>query len=137
MIDSKKYYDDRMYLMHICKCRTLEQEGLEVTTLYHEDAPKGFHWAVAIFENAELYRIYDVVHHSNEKEANQFFVFNAPMVPRVSLGAMQPEEKIDFAEYSSWVTENKLDEYNYLTVFGLTEKGSNPSENLYRELSKR
>lgn len=134
-MNNNTYYDDRIYLMYVCKCVVTHEENMEITNLYHEEAAEGFNWAVAIRENSARYKILDVIHLQNEDEARDFFRLNAPMTPRVSLGGDQPKEQIDYTDYKQWLEDNNLEEYNYRKVFSPDAIGKNPRERLYKQLS--
>jgi hypothetical protein len=108
------YNDDRMFVLHICRC-TVERraDGTTATTVYHDAAPPDSRWCLVTYRNTPTYAAYRVDHFDSLALAQEYLVQVEPTVPRLSLGGESPAEPLPYQEWVAWKAANGLKEYDH------------------------
>ncbi len=126
----QEYYDDRISVLHLCAATVKpNEEGLIVTTIYHDQPPDDHIWCVAFYRNFANYPLYSVTHFSKKEDAITYVKEIEPWTPLVSLNGNEPLHPVSYEEYLSWKEKNNFKEYNFKTVC-LLPGGTNGVEHI-------
>jgi hypothetical protein len=123
------YNDDRMFVLYLCKCTISENDEFIVTTIHHNETPRGAIWSVITFRNNERYTAVKGSHFESKEEAEAFTREIEPQTPLVSLNGSPPLEPLSYQEFLSWKERNNFEEYDYKKMF--LPDTVNATENLY------
>jgi len=124
------YNDDRMYLLCVCRCTVKEEDGVIVTTIYHDNPPLHHEWCVATFKNTIRAPSTRVDHFNTEYDAIEYMKKVEPGTPLVSLSGCSPNPTIQYDQYMQWKEENNLRAYNYKDYY--MEGGHNHTEKIFQ-----
>ena len=123
----ERYRDDRMFVLHCCKCTVAElPEGAVETTIYHEEAPPDHGWCVATYRNTGRCPIYRVDPFESASGARRHIEGVEPQTPLVSLGGRSPIVPLSYPQFVAWKNDNGLKDYDYAAMY--TPGGSNARE---------
>jgi hypothetical protein len=118
------YYDDRLFLMHLC-LGTIEIEGdLVTTTIYHENAPPDSQWCLVTYRNCERYPASGVLHFETKDDALAYVDAIEPTTPLISEDGAS--SRMSRVAYAAWKRDEKLAGYDYRKCY--LAGGSNPKE---------
>jgi hypothetical protein len=122
--NGKLYYDDRLFLVHLC-LGTVDTDGdLVTTTIYHENAPPDAKWCLVAYRNYETFPAFSVLHFRTKDDAMAYRLLFEPSTPLISRGGKPAE--IPYDEYVNWKTDQNLQEYDYRKCY--QPGGANPKE---------
>jgi hypothetical protein len=125
--DGETYFDDRMFVLHVCKCTVaaLDAQTLE-TRIFHEEAPPDHQWCLVTYKNTTGYPAVRADHFGSLEDARAYMEGVEPTVPRVSLQGRSPRTPLPFGKYADWKTKNGLKDYDYKQAY--LPGGENPQE---------
>lgn len=125
--NGETYQDDRMFVLHLCKCTVanLEDDVLE-TKIYHEKSPDKHYWCLVTYRNVPKYPAIRVDHFDSLEAARDYMQRVEPTVPLISLGGNSPKTPLPYDQFVEWKTKNQLNEYDYKKMY--TEGDTNPIE---------
>src|SRR5690348_11109992 len=127
--EGEVYRDDRMFVIHLCKAVVSDiDEDTFQTTVYHEQDPEEFVWCLITYRNTDRYPVYRVDHFDSIESARAYLEYFEPRVPLISLGGKSPETPMPYSRFAEWKRVNRLEEYDYRTVF--RPGGRNPRESV-------
>lgn len=97
------YYDDRLYVLYVCKCTVspVDDDMLE-TIIHHESAPANHRWCIATYRNVKGYSLVRVDHFDSYDEARLYLEKTEPTVPLASLNGSPPASPMPYPEFSEW-----------------------------------
>lgn len=125
--EGNEYFDDRMFVFHICKCVVEEAEnGLTATTVFHENPPSNSRFCLVTYRNVARYPAFRVDDFDSESAAREYLEHIEPTTPRVSLGGRSPAIPMTYSDWQAWKEENACNEYDYSKMF--LPGGRNPKE---------
>lgn len=109
--NGKNYYDDRLFLLHLC-LGTFEVEGNVVTTtIYHENPPPDAKWCLVTYRNCDNYPAFNVLHFETKEDAVIYMESVEPTTPLVSNGGQS--SGLSRESYLKWKTDAGLQSYDY------------------------
>ena len=120
------YFDDRMFLVHICRCTAVLKRDATETTIYHDNVPAEAKWCVVTYRNTVKYPAVQVDHFETREQAQAYVERIEPTVPVVSLGGVAPEGPIPYSMFVAWKAAAGLKDYDYKTAF--SGEGTNNRE---------
>jgi hypothetical protein len=125
------YFDDRLFVLYLCKA-TLEtqDDGVVVTTIYHEQAPTVHVWCVVTYRNCDRYPMFSIRHFATSDSAVAYLQQVEPETPLISLHGSSPTKPVSYQEYCAWKTKNNLGEYDFSKLF--TPGGTNAREAIFQ-----
>ena len=129
------YNDDRLFILHVCKCTIVKSNDITSTTIYHEEAPKDHSWCVVTFWNDLRYKANRVDHFDTENEANEYATQVEPQTPLISLDGKSPNPYPTSEQYLDWKATNNMQEYDYKKMFRLGSE--NPRETIRMKSHKK
>lgn len=125
--EGETYHDDRMFLIHLCKCTVAASGGgTFTTTIYHEKAPADYRWCLVTYRNVARYPPFRADDFDSLEAAREYMERIEPTVPRISLGGQSPRTPLPYQEWVEWKAENQLKDYDYKEMF--SKGGTNPRE---------
>lgn len=125
--EGETYHDDRMFVLHLCKCTVAASEDETfTTTIYHEKAPAEYKWCLATYRNIARYPASRVDDFDSLKAARAYMERVEPTVPRISLGGRSPRPPLPYNQWVEWKAKNQLNDYDYKEMF--SRGGTNPRE---------
>lgn len=128
--NGETYHDDRMFVLHVCKCTVVLKDGdMLETTIYHEDAPDSHKWCVVTYRNVKRYPAIRVDHFDSFDSACNYIKNVEPSVPLISLFGRSPGKPLPYDKFVKWKAKNHLEEYDYKKMY--LEGGFNPKEIMY------
>lgn len=114
----QSYFDDRMYVLYLCKATSTDAgEGLVETTIYHDQPPAHSVWCIATFRNCITYPLHCVNLFDLKHEALEYWRTVEPTVPLISLNGASPKTPLPYDEYMTWKKKNKFKEYDIDLVY--------------------
>jgi hypothetical protein len=117
IVDGETYNDDRMFVVHIGRCTTVERSDTIDTTIYHDTPPIDAKWCLVTFRNTPRYPAFRVDHFETREDAQRYLEEVLPAVPLVSLGGGSPRPPKSYAEYLEWERANGLANFDPLSMF--------------------
>jgi len=126
ILDGVEYHDDRMYVLHICRCKASLKGDCTETTVYHESPPPDARWCVLTYRNIRGYPGIRVDHFDTFEEAQAYQMRIEPLTPLVSLGGRTHQKPLSCQAFMNWKKTNGLEEFDYRAVY--TPGGANPKE---------
>jgi hypothetical protein len=109
--NGKDYYDDRLFLLHLC-LGTFEVEGdVVTTTIYHENPPPDATWCLVTYRNCDNYPAFNVLHFRTKDDAVIYMESVEPTTPLVSNGGQS--SGLSRESYLKWKTDAGLQSYDY------------------------
>ena len=128
------YNDDRLFVLHLCKSVThRDDDGVEATTVFHDEAPPDHKWSVITFFNIPRYRACRVDNFDTYEEANTYFRGVEPTTPRISHGGRPSNNPPSFEQYSRWKSENGLIDYDIEAVYAMAPDDAKRQETFYSQ----
>jgi hypothetical protein len=127
IFNGEKYHDDRLFVLHICKCTVsaLDDQMLE-TVIHHEDAPADHLWCLVTYRNTPGYPATRVDHFQTPDEARAYMEKTEPTVPLISLAGSSPRIPLSYDEFVAWKARNGFRDFDYHEVYA--SGGKNPKE---------
>jgi len=122
--DGHTYYDDRLFLLHLCLGTVEIDDELVTTTIYHENAPPEASWCLVTYRNCEGFPAFSVLHFENKDDAIAYRQMIDPTTPLISRGGKPAE--VSYDEYVDWKIGESLHEYDYRRCY--KPGGANPRE---------
>ncbi len=129
LFDGQNYHDDRMYILYVAKCVSVEAEDHYRTTIYHKEAPENHAWCIVTYRNSERYQAVKVDLFETEFKANEYLKEFAPRTPLVNLNGQPKKPYMTYSEYTEWTKDNGVNEYDYKSIY--PNDVNNPQENIY------
>ena len=120
------YNDDRMFVLHICKCKVTDDDDTVTTTIYHESPPDDSKWCLVTYRNTVRYPAFRVDPYDSFDEVQACMHSLEPTVPRISLGGSSPKIPLSYEEFAMWKAKNGLKDYDYKVLY--TPGGTNARE---------
>jgi hypothetical protein len=125
------YFDDRLFVLYLCPGTVeIQDDGMVVTTIYHEQAPVGHVWCVVTYRNTNRYPLHRVDIFYKKDDAINYIKKIEPETPLISLGGKSPDHPMSFEEYSRWKKENGFKDYDWKSLY--SHGGSNARENIFQ-----
>lgn len=125
------YYDDRLYVLYLCKGTVgVDSNGAVISNIYHDEPTADSHWCLVTYGNHINYPIHSVKHFETKDEALDYIKRMEPEVPLISLGGASPKQPLSYDEFVRWKKENKFKEFDYKSVY--TPGGSNNRESIFQ-----
>lgn len=125
------YFDDRLFVLYLCE-GTVEIEpgddGVVWTKIYHEKAPEDHIWCVVTYRNCDRYSLYCVDSFHKKEDAMAYLRKIEPGTPLISLNGISPSNPLSYEEYLTWKSRNKLQDYNWKSMY--SPGGTNASESI-------
>lgn len=126
-LDGDTYHDNRMFVLHLCRCIDQDlPDELVQTTIYHEESPPNHKWCVATYRNTQGYPMFRVDRFETKTEARAYIEYIEPRTPLVSLGGRSPNSPLSYEQFTAWKLRDGLKEYDYAKVY--LPGGSKPRE---------
>ena len=127
--NGQSYYDDRLYVLYLCKGTIkVEPDGDVFTTIYHEKAPKEHVWCVVTYRNMARYPLYGVDSFYKKDDAVRYMQKIEPEVPLISLGGNPPQQPISYEDFLLWKNENGFKDYDWQSLY--SSDGTNARETI-------
>lgn len=127
----QEYFDDRMFVLYLCKGKVeIKSDGFVTTTIYHEQEITDFIWCVVTYKNCLRYPLYRADSFYKKEDAIEYIKMIEPETPLISLVGKSPAQSVSYYEYLKWKNENGLKDYNWKELY--TSDGSNASERIYQ-----
>ena len=115
--NGKIYYDDRLFLLHLC-LGTFEMEGdMVTTTIYHENPPPDAKWCLVTYRNCDNYPAFNVLHFKTKEDAVIYMESVESTTPLVSNGGQSSGLSREL--YLKWKTDAGLQSYDYRRCYQL------------------
>ena len=112
------YNDDRMFVLHVCRCTvTARDDGTMVTTIHHEVDPSDSRWCLVTYRNTASYPATRVDHFDSLEDARAYLERVEPTVPRVSLAGRPPVAPLPYDQFVAWKAANDLKDYDYRQMY--------------------
>ncbi len=112
------YYDDRIFVLYLCKgAINVKSDNLIETTIYHEEPSNNSHWCLVTYRNYANYPLHSVKIFDTTDEAVDYVKAIEPTTPLISLEGHSPRQLLIYEEYVKWKKEKLLEEYNYQKVY--------------------
>src|SRR5262245_54616548 len=110
--EGQDYNDDRIYVLHLCRC-TVDNAGqaLERTVIHHESPPENAKWCLATFRNTERYPAVRIDRFDSVEEARAYMEKIEPTTPLVSLGGRSPSAPLSYDKFVAWKQSHGLKQY--------------------------
>jgi len=132
--NGEMYNDDRLFVLYLCKSVTRRHDdGVEATTVFHDDAPEDYRWSVVTFFNVPRYRVFRVDNFDTFEEADRYFRGVEPTTPRISLGGRPPEKPPSSDQYSRWKRDTGVRDYDIAAVYRSAPKDAKRQETFYSQ----
>ena len=129
------YFDDRLFVSHLCKSTVnIQQDGFVVTTIYHEEAPANHFWCVVTYRNCNRYPIFRVESFHKKDDAIAYIQNIEPTTPLISLKGNSPKHPLSYEDYCIWKKSNAFKEYDYKPLF--SSNGANPRELVFQRIEE-
>jgi hypothetical protein len=122
--DGQIYYDDRLFLLHLCLGTVEIDDELATTTIYHENAPPEASWCLVTYRNCESFPAFSVLHFETKDDAIAYKQTIEPTTPLISRGGKPAE--VSYDAYVNWKIEQSLSDYDYRKCY--RPGGTNPKE---------
>ena len=129
------FNDDRLFILHVCKCTIVKNSDVTSTTIYHEEAPDDHSWCVVTFWNDLRYKANRVDHFDTENEAMKYAAQVEPQTPLISLGGRSPKPYPTSKQYLEWKELHNMQGYDYKKMFSLGSE--NPRETIRMKSHKK
>ena len=124
--DGQLYYDDRLFLLHLC-LGTVHVEGEVVTTtIHHENPPPEAKWCLVTYRNCDNYPAISVLHFQNREDAIMYRQMVEPTTPLISYQGQSVMPPLSYDEYTRWKIDEHLGDYDYRKCY--RPGGTNPKE---------
>ena len=121
------YYDDRLFVMLLSRCDvTLNADGTQTTTVYHESPPHNCKWCIVTYKNTANYPAVRVDAFDSFDEARTYLERIEPTVPLVSLDGNAQSPPLNYRAFAAWKRLNGLEDFDYAQV--KDPGGTNPKE---------
>ena len=118
LFEDQLYNDDRMFVLHIARCRaTVDDDGIATTTIYHGAPPPDCKWCLVTYRNTERYPAVRVDNFESLEEAQAYLQRVEPTVPLVSLGGSGPKTPLSYEEFVAWKKRNRMKDYDYKAMY--------------------
>jgi len=125
------YFDDRLFVLYLC-AGTVEiedgEKGIVWTKICHENPPGDHIWCVATYKNCQRYPLYRVDSFHNKEDAIAYIKQVEPETPLISLAGRSPQNPLPYAQYLEWKKSNKLQDYDWKSLY--SAGGINASESI-------
>ncbi|MEK7068849.1 MAG: hypothetical protein AAB947_00535 [Patescibacteria group bacterium] len=123
------YFDDRLYILHLCKgAIKVGQDGDVFTTIYHEKAPDEHIWCVVTYSNTARYPLHRIDSFYKKEDASRYIQQVEPETPLISLSGNSPQQPISYANFLLWKKENMFKEYDWQSLY--SSDGTNARETI-------
>ncbi len=127
-----EYFDDRMFVMYLCKGKVEIKDGIVTTTIYHNDDPVDSVWSVVTYRNTHRYPLSRVDSFFEKESALEYIKMVEPETPLVSLDGESPAHLLPYEAYLKWKEENHLKEYIWQDMFKIAASDSKCSEHVHQ-----
>lgn len=125
------YFDDRLHVLYLCPGTVdIQNDGVVVTTIYHEQAPTDHVWCVVAYRNTNRYPLYRVDSFYKKDDAINYMRQLEPKTPLISLSAKSPAQPMSYDAYCLWKKENNLTDYDWKSLY--LPGGSNAQESIFQ-----
>jgi hypothetical protein len=111
----------------------MEEDGVEVTTIYHDEAPEGHKWSVVSYWNVPRYRAFRIDNFETLPDARFYLEAVEPTTPRISFGGQTSPVPISREDHRKWKRENNLQDYDIDTVHPRSSPDAKRQENFYSQ----
>lgn len=126
------YYDDRLFVMHLCKGKvTIANDGVITTTIYHNNAPEGCIWCIATYKNCRRYPAFSIKRFISKAEAELYLQKVEPTTPLISLGGKSPLRVASYKKYLIWKKKHNFKDYEYESLYSID--GHNYREHFFEK----
>jgi len=109
------------------------EDGVEVTTIYHDEAPDDHKWSVVTYWNVPRYGAFRIDNFETLSGAISYLEGVEPTTPRISFGGQPSPVPISLNEHLKWKREHNLKDYDVDVV----QPGGSPEakrqENFYSQ----
>lgn len=109
--NGKDYYDDRLFLLHLCLGSLEVEGGLVTTTIYHENAPPESKWCLVTYRNCDNYPAFGVLHFESKDDAVAYMESVEATTPLASHEGQSPG--LSREAYLKWKNDAGLQDYDY------------------------
>jgi len=135
LFNGEEYFDDRLFVIHLCKGTVkIQKDGVVATTIYHENPPADHLWCVVTYRNCNRYPIFRVDSFYHQSNAIEFLQQIEPTTPLISLNGSPMYFQLTFEEYCLWKKKNAFKEYDYKPLF--SSDGTNPQEVIFQRIEQ-
>lgn len=130
----REYFDDRLFILYLCKGKVeIQTDDIVATTIFHEQEPADFVWCLVTFRNCSRYPALRVDSFYKKENAIAYLRSIEPETPLISLHGKSPISPRSYEDYLSWKKENNFKEYDFHKVFMASPKGANARETFMEE----
>ena len=118
------FNDDRMFIMHLCRCCASVVGNLKVVTAFHDQIHEdcqgslpSLNWCVLTYRNTPNFEAFKVNVFAELEEAQQCLAQMEPTTPLVSNGGDSPQRPLRQDFYKQWKKQNSYGNYPYRDLF--------------------
>src|SRR3989338_2081394 len=99
IFEGKEYFDDRLFVMYLCKGKVdPESDGLIATTIYHDSAPDEYIWCAVTYRNSNRYPLYRIDSFYKKDDAIAYIKLVEPETPLISLGGQSQKNPLSYED---------------------------------------
>lgn len=120
------YYDDRLFLLHLCLGTVDIDNEVVTTTIHHENPPPEAKWCLVTYRNCDNYPAVSVFHFQSRDDAIAYMRLVEPTTPLISDRGQPATPPLSYNEYTRWKIDENLDDYDYRKCY--QAGGTNPTE---------
>lgn len=114
----QSYFDDRLYVLYLCKATAkINSDGLVSSTIYHEGPPVKSNWSIVTYSNCIRYPIFSIKLFDSNTKAMAYIRRIEPETPLISLHGKSPANPVSYEEYLGWKKNNNFKEYDYRAMY--------------------
>jgi hypothetical protein len=112
------YNDDRMFVLHLCRCTSARaSDGSVSTTILHDGGDPDSEWCLVTYRNTSRYPAVRVDRFKSQADAQFYLEEVEPTVPLISLGGQSPRQPLPYQEYVAWKKRQGWEEYDYTRMY--------------------
>lgn len=129
----QEYFDDRLFVLYLCKGSVEIESDRVAITLYHDQAPTDHIWCIVTYRNCNRYPLCRVDPFYKKDDAIAYLREVEPTVPLISLNGRSPQKPLSYDGFVAWKQKNKFRDYDYQRLY-LSDgaDGGNRQEHVYQ-----
>lgn len=116
--DGKEYFDDRLFVLHVCPgIVEIQLDGVAITTIFLDKPPAEHLWCVVTYRNCNRYPLHRVDSFYKKEDAEAYITKIEPETPLISLGGHSPIHPLSYEQYVLWKKENDFKDYEFESLY--------------------
>src|ERR1035437_3399696 len=92
--NGQNYFDDRLFVLYLCKGKVEIGSDVVTTTIYHNNGPEFSVWCVVTYRNCDRYPAYRVDSFNKKDDAIEYIKKVEPETPLISLNGAIPSSPV-------------------------------------------